>query len=439
MANSNKGGQETPAAEVVNDKAIVKRPPAPEVVNKPKRGRKPKAEQRDSMLSIVGTVTTADLKQALDIQTEQRQLIKEFINKHLAEGTDYGKIHVVKNCFKEEKQRGSCDIEYHYSKPILFKPGQEKIFSLFGITDKLEKDLDAYDMLPDVKGLVAYKCTMYQRDKIIGEGRGAATLTSERSDPNATIKKAQKRARMDACLSLGFSEYFTQDLDDPEYASQREIANSKAAAEAERRDRDEFGLMPRDPEAAIDNSERVVLHKMLLAAGFSDSDEIKNLFIANGIPEPTALTSAQARQMMGKLKNATFAAPEPKAPENGPDDSQAGPTARTAGPDPELVVDDELKAKTEELVSTLGLNAQGNMWFMRKVCGKPFGNFEKLTDEEWRRAYNLVQDILDRAVEVDEHHIAGVIHDDEEPSQEPTQIPFMETEESGDKAVTANG
>lgn len=411
--------------KAVNEKALVKRgksQPTGELVD------------RDSMMAIVGTVTTTDLKKALEIQTEQRGLIEDFIKQHLREDRDYGKIHVVKNCPDENRKRGSCNKEYHYSKAILFKPGQEKIFSLFSITDELVKDTDAYDMLPDVKGLVAYKCIMYQKGKRIGEGRGAATLMSERSDPNSTIKKAEKRARMDACLSLGFSEYFTQDLDDPEYASQREMMNSKAAAEAERRDKDEFGLMPRDPDSPIDNLERATLHKILIKAGFTDPDEILELLKSNGIPDPRAMTSGQAREMMGKVSHSLFSLP--KRPAKAPNEE----IKPEVPPEPELVVDDDLKNEIMNRANQIGLNAAGGIWLMQRIAGKPFAKWNKLTDEEWRKAYEVVEAILDGNINVEDRHLAGVIADDDSESTDPVSevFPGSQSLPLGDK-VKNNG
>lgn len=384
-----------------------------------------KTPEREAVLSIVGGVTTDELKKALEVQTEQRKLIQQFIKDNLVEDTDYGKIHVVKNCQAEERQRGSCDKSYHFSKSILFKPGQEKIFSLFGITDELVKDEDAYEMLQNVPGLVAYKCIMHRGDKRIGEGRGAATLAGSQSDPNSTIKKAEKRARMDACLSLGFSAYFTQDLDDPEYASQREMMNSKAAAEAERRDRDEFGLMPRDPELPIDNQERAVLHRIILKAGFSDPDEIMELLRANGIERPETMTSKQAREMMSKLTHATFAKPiesDPEPTDDEPvitdDEIAAVEQQPQPDPDPELVVDDELKNELLNRANMIGLNNRGNLWLMNKISGRPFTKWDKLNDDEWRRAYNIIQGIMDGEINVHDSYVAGLVSSD--PDTEPT-------------------
>lgn len=358
---------------------------------------------REAALSIVGGVSTEQLKQALVVQTEQRKLIQQFIQDNLVEGIDYGKIHVIDSCPQEKAKRGSCEKDYHFSKSILFKPGQEKIFSLFGITDELEKDQDAYDVL-QVPGMVAYKCIMYRGNNKVGEGRGAATLAESQNKPNSCIKKAEKRARMDAVLSLGFSAYFTQDLDDPDYKSQRDHMNEQAKHEAENRDKDEFGLMPRDPDEPIDNNERAILHKMLLKAGFSEQDEILELLKSNGVQDPKAMTSGQARGMMMKLKNSTFA---DQSNDDEPGDG-GGLIIPPKPPEPmvpaELEVDDDLKQHIQEHYFALNLNTRGEWWFMKNVAGKPFGKFEKFEDKDWRRAFQFIEDIQEGRAVIDPTH-----------------------------------
>lgn len=385
---------------------------------------------REAALSIVGGVTTPELERALTVQTEQRKLIQKFIQDNLLVDVDYGKIHVVKSCAKESQQRGSCELDYHFSKSILFKPGQEKIFSLFGITDELLKDQDAYEMLPGVKDLVAYKCVMWRGKNRVGEGRGAATLAGTQGDPNSTIKKAEKRARMDACLSLGFSAYFTQDLDDPEYASQREMMNSKAAAEAERRDRDEFGLMPRDPDLPIDNQERATLHRIILKNGFTDPDEILELLKTNGIPDPQTMTSGQSRQMMSKLSNSMFSTPtRPEKPkdeviEDIPDEDITLDDVPDPEPDePELVVDDDLKNYVSNKVTNLGLTGRGQMWLYQRICGRPFAKFDKMGDDEWRKAYAIVLEIEDGTYDIPDEYVPGLISDDSTSPEPEDQTP----------------
>lgn len=375
--------------------------------------------KREAALSIVGGVTTEELKQALIVQTEQRKLIQDFIRDNLVEGVDYGRIHVVKSCVDEDRSRGSCKKDYHFSKSILFKPGQEKIFSLFGITDELEKDEMAYEMLGNMPGLIAYKCTMYRGDKRVGEGRGAATLGGTQNDPNSTIKKAEKRARMDACLSLGFSAYFTQDLDDPEYKAQRDMMNESARNKAEVIDKDEFGLMPRDPSLPIDDNERKVLFNMVLKAGIGRSDVIMALK-ANGIVDPTTIKSGQARMIMGMIKDNLFAVPasEPTIiPDSqDPDDIYKNPPPPAVLVEADLVVDEDLKRNIMVEFTRLHLNERGKVWFMRQSTGKPYASFEKFTDGDWTMAYDTITAIQNDNTLLDPMYVVAEsepIHEDE--------------------------
>jgi hypothetical protein len=401
--------------EVV-DSAPVQAPPAAPPPRPPKRTRTSKgALVKGEETSIIAglSVTTGALKQALDAQTEQRQLIADFIKKHLKKGTDYIRIHVVKNCAAEEKQRGSCRSQYHFSKDVLAKPGQEKIFSLFQLSSELVRDDETRQMLegtPQAKqGLVAYKCIVKRGEKVIAEGRGAAVVGDNRRDVNATIKIAEKRARMDACLSLGFSEYFAQDLDDPDYQTQKRMAEEQAAGQAD----DGTGLPPRAPKAKMDEQERTMLAKWMIKRGFTDREEQLELLRINGIEDPKTMVSRQARDMIIKLAKSSFAAPQKLDNELDDlfgDDKPKDPKPEKAG-EPELVVDDELKAEVEARANDMGFNAIGKMWLMNKIAGRPMAKWDALTEPQWRRAYDIVMGCLDGSIEVSDRHIAGVIND----------------------------
>lgn len=417
------------AAEIIDDQA---QQPAGELIV---RDQDPAAEAaaseaagREAALSIVGGISTTELARALDVQTEQRALIQKFIQDNLVVDVDYGKIHVVKSCPAENNQRGSCDRDYHYSKSILFKPGQEKIFSLFGITDELVKDDDAYEMLPGVKDLVAYKCIMWRGKNKVGEGRGAATLSGTQGDPNATIKKAEKRARMDGCLSLGFSAYFTQDLDDPEYKSQREMMIEKARNEAERRDKDDLGLWKRPAEEPIDNEERAMLFAAIQKAGYKEPDVMLDLLKANGVQDPKGLKSGEARDLIRKFRTGDYtpiAQPAPAEPdeviEDIPDTITADDLPDPEPEEPELVVDDDLKNYIVGKIQNLGLTNRGQMWLYQRICGRPFAKFDKMTDQEWKKAYDIVLQIEDNTYDIPDEYVAGLIVDDEPEVKDPSE------------------
>jgi len=146
-------------------------------------------------------ISPEQLKEAVALEADRRKIIRDFVRAQLVEGKDYGTIPV----------RGRSGLVTQ-SKPVLFKSGMEKIFSLFNVVSSLEKDTETIEMI-NKSGVIAYKCILTRGGQFIGEGRGACDI-AEKGRVNDAIKIAEKRARMDACLNLGFSEYFTQDLDD---------------------------------------------------------------------------------------------------------------------------------------------------------------------------------------------------------------------------------
>lgn len=398
---------------------------------KPKRSRSNAALAVREDVSVVAGIqlSSKELERALKAQTEQRKLIKDFIQSHLVKGVDYLRIHVVRSCYAEQKQRGSCNEARHFSKDILAKPGQEKIFSLFQLTSKLEKDIETMEMLPGRSNLVAYKCFVLRGDKIVAEGRGAAEVGDKGRDVNSTIKIAEKRARMDACLALGFSEYFAQDLDDPDYQAQRKAAEEQAAAEAN----DQTGLPVRPETAPVDADERQLLYRHMLRCGFKSNEQQLALLESEGIADSSNATSGQFRSLILKLKDGLIASPpvEPvvKEPELDVDkemtaalsklDEPAGEESKPAPVEaPPLVVDAELKEEVQKRAESLGINYNGQMWLFKSITGRPFGKWEKFTDNEWRRAYDVVTGILEGVIEVPDRYVAGLIEDEAEPKAE---------------------
>jgi hypothetical protein len=150
------------------------------------------------------------LKEAVALEADRRKIIRDFVRAQLEESKDYGTIPV----------RSKSGLVTQ-SKPVLFKSGMEKIFSLFNVVSALEKDSETIEMIGK-PGVIAYKCVLTRAGQFIGEGRGACDI-AEKGRINDAIKIAEKRSRMDACLNLGFSEYFTQDLEDM-FESQSDIA-----------------------------------------------------------------------------------------------------------------------------------------------------------------------------------------------------------------------
>lgn len=247
--------------------------------------------------SLYGTMTVGQLKKATSKMAEQRKVITEYVREQLVEGVDFGRIHINKNCPNKYEPK-KCKVEGHFSKPVLFKPGQEKIFSLFNLTAKLYRDVETLEMVGNPEGLVALICKVYRNNVEIAEGRGAAKIGDNSRDANATIKIAEKRARMDACLSLGFSEFFTQDIEDPEYRGLAEGGDSSA---------DTKSTTP----ATI--KQKNLISKLFLERGANTPNLLLASIKANGVAEPKDMTMQEASDLIEKLfaNNADVVTSEP--------------------------------------------------------------------------------------------------------------------------------
>ncbi|MFA7170204.1 MAG: hypothetical protein WC178_05145 [Candidatus Paceibacterota bacterium] len=99
----------------------------------------------------------------------------------------------------------------------LGKSGAEKMANIFGYQTTFARDHQSVEMLGNIKGLVAYVCTLTHYGKIVGEGRGSDTLERNNNDANKTLKLAEKRAYVNAVIrSTGLSDIFSQDIEDME-------------------------------------------------------------------------------------------------------------------------------------------------------------------------------------------------------------------------------
>lgn len=325
------------------------------------------------IVSLGDTMTTAQLRASTKKAQEQRAIITEYVKDHLVEGTDYGTI-------------GS------FKKNTLFKPGQEKIFSLMNLTSRLEKDADTLEMVGKQDGVVAYICRVYRKGEEIAQGRGAAKVGDNGRDINATIKIAEKRARMDACLSLGFSEFFTQDLEDPEY---RDNANGGAPA-----------------KPASDKQRDFV--KSLVKEALSGRDDVtvsylKAFYSVNGIADPKNMTGVEASAFIEKAKAGKLQLPpdeedtpdEPTAPQSDvePEEGEivAEPeTEPQTAPAP--LVNAQFRKDVEAKFMDLGMSVQDRMRIYREVWGQPF---PPAAQPEYDKHWIAIDDYLNKVAEGD--------------------------------------
>lgn len=145
-----------------------------------------------------------DLEQALTRWTAQRQIVQRFLKHQLIAGTDYYQLRIGKG----------------ESKPSLSKAGAEKVLSWLKWSASFTPDTGTWEMLGRPTNLVCYVCHLHTRSgEVVGEGRGARSVTKDNGDINKAIKMAEKSSMVSAVLRTGaLSDCFTQDLEDMQEA-----------------------------------------------------------------------------------------------------------------------------------------------------------------------------------------------------------------------------
>lgn len=176
----------------------------------------------------------AEFRGSLERRGDNRKALMNWVREAMVDGVDFGAIHIVK---KDKCRLGRfCKDQNHFSKPVLFKPGSEKICGMLGVTP-------TFPTLPDYERLalegkpienVIIRCHILSASKeVIADGIGARSVSNDYGDINKALKMACKSAQIDATLRMaGLSEIFTQDLDDMQ---QREKATAGDDSEPERK------------------------------------------------------------------------------------------------------------------------------------------------------------------------------------------------------------
>ena len=158
--------------------------------------------------------------EALNRREANRRALLQWIQTSLIHGVDYGSIHIVgknKCRYAKEGRTFECQVNSHWSKNSLFKPGAEKILGMMSLTARYP-NIHLYEEAV-IKGqdiqVIILKCELHtQNGMVIGEGTGARTVAQDYGDINKSIKMASKSAMIDATLRVaGLSELFTQDLE----------------------------------------------------------------------------------------------------------------------------------------------------------------------------------------------------------------------------------
>lgn len=158
---------------------------------------------------------------ALERRKQNRAAIMHWIKSSLVENVDYGRIHIVGKDKCAQARSGFamlCEIPAHWSQPVLFKSGAEKICGMLGVTVQFPSLRDYEQAALTGVGLkaVILRCELKDsHGRTVAEGVGARNLQQDYGDLNKSLKMASKSALIDATLRLaGLSEVFLQDLEE---------------------------------------------------------------------------------------------------------------------------------------------------------------------------------------------------------------------------------
>ena len=197
------------------------------------------------------SITAVELRAALKEESEKRAAWEEYVLSKLKAGIDYGIIHRKTKRGPRDWQKCTSDGQltlkqngkavticpYCGAKASLFQPGAERIFSLLNARPEFQRDDETMEALGLMGSGIVYRCLAINTEHgyTLGEGRGAAVLAKNDSDPNKTVKMAEKSAQIDAAKRVGgLSGILTQDMEDmPQAAAAQEAPPAPPAPEAE--------------------------------------------------------------------------------------------------------------------------------------------------------------------------------------------------------------
>jgi len=160
------------------------------------------------------------LKQGLQVRTENRTTVMDWVREALVDGTDFGRIHIaMKDANGQKCKKGNrCTEEWHWSKPSLWKAGAEKIAGMLGLRPVWPRLAEIGQMVMEGHGRIVLTCILVNSNgDEISQGIGARMMSDDYDNINKAIKMAKKSSLIDAVLNAcGMSEVFTQDLSDDE-------------------------------------------------------------------------------------------------------------------------------------------------------------------------------------------------------------------------------
>lgn len=179
---------------------------------------------------------------AVQQRGENYQHLVSWLIEHMVQGEDVIQVHVVKwdKCdYRGAPPYGSCGptiCAQHWSDPDLSKKGAEKVCGLLGLGSRfLGMEDFRHAALKGVKlEHIVVDCEIFNDRGVLSQGTGACSLDEVKGNLNAAMKKAVKRAHVDAvkrCAGLsGLATEIKKRMPPPDLdAAQRAAASRRPA------------------------------------------------------------------------------------------------------------------------------------------------------------------------------------------------------------------
>lgn len=149
----------------------------------------------------------------LNRREANRKALMKWIKENLKPEIHYGRIHIDDRCrFARAGATHLCHDFGHFSRPVLYKAGAERIIGVLGLTATFP-NLKQYEMASVHRieiQTVILKCVLIsQNGTVVAEGAGARHIRQDNWNLNTSIKMALKSALIDSVIRItGLSSVF---------------------------------------------------------------------------------------------------------------------------------------------------------------------------------------------------------------------------------------
>ena len=142
----------------------------------------------------------------MDRRDKNRKILIQWIQKNLKVDIDWGRVHVVDQCrYARIGVTHLCSDFSHWSMPMLFKSGAERIIGVLGLHARFP-NLKQYELAcvhHQRISMIVLKCElMTSNGTVVAEGTGARHIKQDAWNLNTSVKMTCKSALVDAVIRV---------------------------------------------------------------------------------------------------------------------------------------------------------------------------------------------------------------------------------------------